>query len=832
MSFNPDFSKFRGFAQPNPSAKPFQPFENKFNSATLQNTSATPLQPFESKFKQSMQPSSSAKPFQPYEKIQFTGGFTQKPQSKGFNDNLKTKSQTPFEFARPAQQNFPKAQNEPKAFNPRFQNPNRPPNPNPTPSRSFDWQKKPEKNPQIEMIREDFQEDWNEVEAKLKEKALQTFRQKKSQKSVPEPISQTLRVRPKDPVQAASSFNIKKNSFQEPSVPKQTNIVKANEKPLKNNEKSIRPNENRPSFGNKVKETENNFPASKSKVVMCSIEECKSREESKQLSIFERVPGTNEFKLDWTVKKYLRSSADREEYIRTAFDLSGTLSYLINHILDVDKNGNPNEYDYQVDSDSHTFQDIYTFLFDRMRAIVKDWKMLKVNESDDYIKDHERIARFLIMSCVEGLSNSDFNLNLNLKLTEDVLNCLVRTYEKRRSKKLPCKSQAEFISYFIITKPDNMLQILTMLRGLPKEVVESRYVQLALCLLGNYHNEDFEEFFNTVYDSPFLLACAAYPLFHKIRPLILVQLEESSNREASLELFQQLLGFGDEAEARAFIEDFDLGLIDDPNPSKAIVKISQIPDRKSQIFSLVPSQIIEKCTFETRLETISMPEEFEPDEVYEDTPTKTPPPPSITQPIKVSPKPYLPTPEPLTNTLFQPSEVQIKPTPSPASNPTLLFQHPPQPLAPAPIPTPPAPQLLSLTPPSPMPPTQFEPSKTPKKKMMFRFPFEDKDIFSIITDKKQKIRIKENIRTFRTEKKLMEKSKNRQQESLMKLRIFKAWKGFTTQNRLEVYLEKRKQREIEVFRQQFSSLVISDLVCQQRFLYLNEVQVPQPGRFI
>ena len=35
------------------------------------------------------------------------------------------------------------------------------------------------------------------------------------------------------------------------------------------------------------------------------------------------------------------------------------------------------------------------------------------------------------------------------------------------------------------------------------------------------------------------------------------------------------MGFGDENECRAFIEEFDLGLIDNPDPEKVIVKISQ-----------------------------------------------------------------------------------------------------------------------------------------------------------------------------------------------------------------------------------------------------------------
>ena len=598
---------------------------------------------------------------------------------------------------------------------------------------------------------------------------------------------------------------------------------------------------------------------------MCSEEESRSREESNQLSIFERIPGTTQFKSEWTVKKYLRSSADRADYKRDAEDLSTTLNYLVSEILDVDSNGNPNLYEYQEGCESHSYQDIYPFLFDRMRAVLKDWKILNANDSDEYIKDHEMIARFLIMSCVEGLVYESFNLNLNLKLAEDVLTCLAKVYEKRRKQGVQCPNQAEFLCYLIITKPDNMLIIMSMLKGLPDELVNSSYMQLAIYLLTCYQNNDYEEFFNTVYEAPYLVACAAYPLFHKIRISIFDILISQKVNQIEFGLFKEMLALYDEEEARMYIQEFELELAEDASDGKMIVTLEPIQEKlRNRNFSVLPSDIQSKNKLETRLQVISTPGKVE--EEYEESDEDSRPADSPAKVAQVSELPKKPqhveapqalikkpeAPQAADKLLPEASLVKLQAPEQAAPKPSLFQGFTPQPSTPplssflpgsttstfplaraeenkpAPSAFSPLSALSALSAPSDpsalsallAPSAPSAPSAPVKqvKKLNFEFPFDDKQFFSIIRDKKTKDRIKENIRNYRSDKKLREKSKKRQVEILIKMKVLNAWKTIVNQKKLEKYFENRKLKEMEAFKLQFSDLIISDAINFQRYL--------------
>lgn len=718
----------------------------------------------------------------------------------------------------------------------------------------FERQEKPERSENIKIRErkyenpksnpENDQQDLDKTEKALRQKALNTFNMIKRKKQVPE--SKLIK----------SDFSSHKIDPEAKIVKSKTSSALSTEKLKPSSQDETKPVQSRPpmrsstnkSFDESSPSPKLQKPASKSfkplskpqassalSFKMCSEEESKSREESNQLSIFERIPGTTQYKSEWTVKKYLRSSADRADYKRDAEDLSMTLNYLITQILDVDSNGNPNSYEYQEGCESHSYQDIYPFLFDRMRAVLKDWKILNSNESDEYVKDHEMIARFLIMSCVEGLVCESFNLNLNLKLAEDVLTCLAKVYEKRRKLGIECPNQAEFLCYLIITKPDNMLIIVSMLKGLPDELVNSKYLQLAIYLLTCYQNSDFEEFFNTVYEAPYLVACAAYPLFHKIRIAIFDVLISQKVDQVEFGLFREIFALYDEDEARMYIQEFELELIEDTSGETLIVSLEPIQEKlRNRNFSVLPSEIQSKNKLETRLQVISTAEEFEsPDSEAGSISDEEP---------AASPKKAIEVPEPI-------KKPQITETTQVQQKKPETFQIPEKPLQiesnPIKLQTPdPAPSKLSLfqsfTPPAstnslfslkPDLPTSTFPlvkaeeckSAPPApvkevKKLNFEFPFDDKQFFSIVKDKKTKERIKENIRNYRMEKKLREKSKKRQIEILIKMKVFNAWKTVLNQRKLEKYFENRKLKEMEAFKLQFSDLIISDAVNFQRYL--------------
>lgn len=587
-------------------------------------------------------------------------------------------------------------------------------------------------------------------------------------------------------------------------------------------------------------------------ISMCSAEECRSREESKQLSIFERKNSERyECNPQWALKKYLRSSADRQEDKRSAESLTYSLDHLVNNIIDLDTNNNPLNFLLPEDSTSHKFITIYPFVFDRMRAIAKDWKMLQVLASPDLIHDHEIMARFLILSCVEGFYSADFNQNLNQKLVEDLLNCLIRAYEYNREKSIDCDNEPEFTAYFILAKPENLLQIFTLIKSLPEKVLVHPYMRIAINLFKAYHNDDFAGFFATVDEAPYLIACAAYPIFHKFRAISLEKMHFSTFRNLPIEDFVELLYFSNTEEARDYAEFFDLEVETNMvNSNKDVVKVADISDKLAKVFPCVPKNIQMKKAQKKRKDIVlGVDNDFKygNDEIEEegldwgikeqkifnedkeksdmkkeeDKKNETAKEPKFElktqlwaenfknliekkhedkKPIFEDKKDFFPTifQEPTTKPI-KVSPTETKPLFKTSVISDFSLENLIKPVQ--------ANQAIAQSP----------EKKDPEKKISFRFPSDDKTIFSILKDKHLKEKIKENTRNYRLKKKANTKLQLKKCRVFQESRIFTKWKELTKYNKLQNYIYERSKRELQAYESQFSNEIISDSLNYSRF---------------
>ena len=232
---------------------------------------------------------------------------------------------------------------------------------------------------------------------------------------------------------------------------------------------------------------------------MCDEEEAYKRETSRDLSIFEMDPDRTDLsvidrdkppraKLDWAVKIYKRSAADIKLddplTIRPIPIIKLVLDYLLDEIADVDRVEN-SKFVKPYDTGKITFSEIFTFLFDRTRAIRQEFTILADNTKKDTILILEKIARFHCLAANEGLDLSSFNMKQNSEQFTSTLTTLREWYdlvnkiledESNEFKNIETDNmyqspnESEFRAYMILTQINNNLEVLETLQSLSKNL--------------------------------------------------------------------------------------------------------------------------------------------------------------------------------------------------------------------------------------------------------------------------------------------------------------------------------------------------------------------------
>lgn len=260
------------------------------------------------------------------------------------------------------------------------------------------------------------------------------------------------------------------------------------------------------------------------------------------------------------VKKYMRNSV--YDYPRSQETLSKTLNYLFANIFDLENNGNPNGYKLQSDKSAHNFDEIYDFMSDRIRAVAKDYK--KINYVNiQYLRDHEKMAKFYITSIHRGILSRNFDEKLNFDRVRDILRCLHAAY-----KEIDADTTGEFIGYLIILEINKPLCIIELLKNLSDEILHNPYIVSGLNLFTAYMTENYYNFFNILKTSNHLFASLALYLYDDVRISALERLKFGF-LDVYLDDLREVLYFSSEYEAIEYLEYRNL-LINDNGIRKSV----------------------------------------------------------------------------------------------------------------------------------------------------------------------------------------------------------------------------------------------------------------------
>lgn len=244
------------------------------------------------------------------------------------------------------------------------------------------------------------------------------------------------------------------------------------------------------------------------------------------------------------VKALARSAAGQEaplpDEVRSAAALRRTVDYLFNTVL-----GN---------SDLPT---VYTFLWDRTRAVRRDFvfhSFMSKDELIDQVYCLEQIVRFHVIAAhqmsKDGINVTGFSEQQELEQLGKALLSLIHAYEDCSAQNIVCENETEFRAYHILWGARSNPSILEEVQDWGwKFWGESEEIQLAVSLVealqtpwdtlplkpraetDTAHNA-FARFFSIVEDSKvsYTMACFAETFFNHVRFSILRTLRKSYRR--------------------------------------------------------------------------------------------------------------------------------------------------------------------------------------------------------------------------------------------------------------------------------------------------------------
>eukprot|EP00116_Pleurobrachia_bachei_P001118 sb/3461380/ len=286
---------------------------------------------------------------------------------------------------------------------------------------------------------------------------------------------------------------------------------------------------------------------------MCSQKEFLSRLEKRIWSVFE-TDKEEQFQHHLAVKEFQRSSADQDESqpedLRPSIILQKTTQYLFLDLLS---------------SQDDNLEEMYSFLWDRTRAIRKDITQQRLSDPRAVIV-LETIARFHIFSAYY-LAGPDHNYDErhNNENLEKTMTSLRHIYEDRDRVAGSCPNEAEFRMYHILLNLDSG-KIMREVSNYPIAVMRSDEVRYAVQCYNAYNTKNFVRFFKLFRCGPLLACCILYRYINIVRQRALGALINShttqSVTEYPLEKLQGMLGFDSLVETVGFVESMEVEVKD------------------------------------------------------------------------------------------------------------------------------------------------------------------------------------------------------------------------------------------------------------------------------
>jgi hypothetical protein len=507
---------------------------------------------------------------------------------------------------------------------------------------------------------------------------------------------------------------------------------------------------------------------------MCTIEEAQDREQGNLLSYFEMEPDKRgKAKLDWAVKTYTRSGAGVEqgENIRSEEQIQKTLRYLLDNILDVDLNDNPNHYQLPSEKESHDFLDIFEFLSDRFRAICKDYNIMKPMTSDLYLTTLRLIARFHILASSQGLEFPRFDAKPNSDRLQDVLTTLNSLYQHRRSKGLECPGEDEMLHFSMLL---HLPRSLEFHRQLHASTGGGFLDKFALECFVALQNQDFVRFFKCFEKADYLSACLLQQHFDLVRTAALKALLKAYN-SLPLETVMNLLRIDDQDFALDYLSFRGMCFLQDKTCIVSF-KDSELIDTKYR--PTHPENQVE-LKKQDQLRSVLVKSPFTLPTLEESVVQTTVP---LSKP-KPPPMPAVPLP-----TIGQPEVIPF--TPVIIEQPKQITIVPQVPFKEIPPPVPPY-----------VPPPPPEPRKS--KSNTYSFPSETKDLLRLCEDDSSRRLFKAAVKQYRRQIKLRTGQKLKNETHHKLLTWFNRWLRQTALHAYSEYIDQRYTAEMHTFAKQF-----------------------------
>eukprot|EP00439_Symbiodinium_sp_Y106_P023569 s150_g2.t2 len=373
---------------------------------------------------------------------------------------------------------------------------------------------------------------------------------------------------------------------------------------------------------------------------MCSRDEAREREMTRQLDKFEWKKGTDpknpEVDLKLATKKYQRSSADkayRSQDVRSLDACWKTMEYLMTEILDFDSNPKPG---FAVQAIPYI--EVYSYLRDRTRSIRVDLHLQQPRSTTQrvFVETHECCLRFEMLSLYlllgrgqnQEKATEKYDTKLGLKAISQTIEPLLNAYQALHEKQVAKSILAEAMGGFGLADEDDdedyyspyemaarrYIVLLLMsfapdelsshLSKMSRELLMHPLVSFATQVYAAFHTEDYARFLRFYRETDFLSAVAMSGVadLARLRALWLLvrTYPQQVGDRISLAKLKNILAFVSDDHAKTFLAFHGLQIvIDKESDGGAHVVLPKKGSPEANALPLLqgPARLPEKCEF-------------------------------------------------------------------------------------------------------------------------------------------------------------------------------------------------------------------------------------------
>jgi len=369
---------------------------------------------------------------------------------------------------------------------------------------------------------------------------------------------------------------------------------------------------------------------------MCSREEAREREQTRQLDKFEwkkgSDPRTPEVNLTIATKKYQRSSADkayRSQDVRTLDACWRTMEFLMTEILDFDLHPKP-----QYAPASVQYIEVYSYLRDRTRSVRVDLHLQQPRSTTQrtFVETHECCLRFEMLSlfllmgeAAGGTEKYDPKLGLKAisQTIEPLLNAYQAVHDMQLSKTILAAAlggadlglggdsgDEEYVSPFemaihryiiLLLMSFSQEGLLTHLAKLSREMLSHPLVNFATQAYAAFCTDDYGRFLRFYRNADFFTAVAMSGVadLARLRALWLLvrTYPQPVGDKLSLSRIMSFLAFASEEHTRSFLRHYGTTVVDGPSGPMVVLPKKGTPEAANHPLLTGGSKLPEKCDF-------------------------------------------------------------------------------------------------------------------------------------------------------------------------------------------------------------------------------------------